>query len=115
MENDFLTFLNRLMEANPDLTKELMTPGVEKYIEVLSTKAEKPELTEKGAEILSYLQRQIPEGPFKAIDIGTGLSIPARSISGALRKLVLDGFCTKIGKDPIVYELTEKGRNYIIK
>lgn len=115
MENDFLNFLNHLMEANPELTKELMTPGIEKYIEVLNTKSEKPEVTEKGVEILTYLQAQIPEGPFKACDVGTGLGIPARSISGALRKLVLDGFCAKLGKEPVIYELTEKGRNYIIK
>jgi predicted transcriptional regulator len=29
-----------------------------------------------------------------------------------MRKLVSDGFCEKIGENPIVYKLTEKGKNF---
>ena len=36
------------------------------------------------------------------------------SISGAMRKLVSDGFVEKAGKDPIIYSLTEKGKEYEI-
>jgi DNA-binding PadR family transcriptional regulator len=39
----------------------------------------------------------------------------SRTISGAMRKLVNDGFVEKIGKDPVIYTLTEKGKNYIIE
>ena len=31
-----------------------------------------------------------------------------------MRKLVSDGFVEKAGKDPIIYSLTEKGKEYEI-
>ena len=51
---------------------------------------------------------------FKAKDIADGLYISSRAVSGSLRKLVTDGFCEKVGTDPVVYTLTEKGKNYKI-
>jgi predicted transcriptional regulator len=50
----------------------------------------------------------------KARDIGEGLCVSSRNISGALRKLVTDGFCEKMGQNPVVYTLTEKGKNFKI-
>ena len=52
---------------------------------------------------------------WKARDIAEGLFISSRTVSGAMRKLVTDGFCEKVGADPVVYALTEKGKNYNIK
>ena len=46
----------------------------------------------------------------KAKDIAEELSIATRSVSGGLRKLVNDGYVEKIGKDPIVYKITNKGK-----
>jgi predicted transcriptional regulator len=51
---------------------------------------------------------------WKARDIAEGLFISSRGVSGALRKLVNDGFCEKVGQDPVVYALTEKGKNFVI-
>jgi Mn-dependent DtxR family transcriptional regulator len=48
----------------------------------------------------------------KAKDIGDELFISSRTVSGALRKLVNDGFVEKIGQNPVIYTLTEKGKNY---
>jgi hypothetical protein len=31
-----------------------------------------------------------------------------------MRKLVTDGFCEKVGSDPVIYTITEKGKNYKI-
>ena len=45
-----------------------------------------------------------------AKDIGEGLFISSRAVSGAIRKLVTDGYVEKIGQDPVVYALTEKGK-----
>ena len=112
--NEFLDFVNKLIEASPVLAEELMTDNIKNYLTVLANEKPKPALTESGKTILSYLQQNIPEGPFKSSDVATGLETSARGISGALRKLVTDGFVTKTGKDPIIYELTEKGRNFII-
>ena len=56
----------------------------------------------------------MPAKSVKARDIAEDLFISSRSVSGTMRKLVNDGFCEKIGKDPAIYVLTEKGKNFII-
>ena len=91
-----------------------MTDNIKNYLAILGTEKEKPALTENGKAIIKYLQSQIPEGPFKSCDLAAGMGASARGVAGALRKLVSDGFCNRTGKDPIIYELTEKGRNFII-
>jgi predicted transcriptional regulator len=51
---------------------------------------------------------------WKARDIAEGLFISSRAVSGAMRKLVTDGFVEKLGADPVVYTITEKGKNVTI-
>lgn len=73
---------------------------------------EKPLFTDNGKLILKYMQEHAVDMPMaKAKDIGEGLFISSRAVSGALRKLVTDGFVEKIGQDPVVYTLTEEGKN----
>lgn len=73
---------------------------------------EKPLFTDNGKLILKYMQEHVVDMPMaKAKDIGEGLFISSRAVSGALRKLVTDGFVEKIGQDPVVYTLTEEGKN----
>jgi len=114
MTREFLDFVNKLIEANPELAESLMTNNVKNYLAVLADEKEKPVLTEKGAELLQYIQDNLSDVPFKSADLATGMGISSRGVSGTLRKLVSDGFCDKTGKDPIIYELTEKGKNFII-
>ena len=52
---------------------------------------------------------------WKAKDIAEGLFISSRTVSGAMRKLVADGFVEKVGQDPTIYSLTENGKNINIK
>lgn len=74
--------------------------------------AEKPLFTDNGKLILKYMQDHVTDMPMgKAKDIGEGLFISSRAVSGAIRKLVSDGFVEKIGQDPVVYALTEEGKN----
>lgn len=72
---------------------------------------EKPAFTPNGKLILDYMQKNKDtyNNLFKAKDIGEGLSISSRTASGAARKLVTDGYIEKVGKDPVVYSLTQKG------
>lgn len=114
MSNEFLNFVNKLMEANPELTESLMTDSIKNYLTVMADKKEKPALTENGKAILSYLQENLVDKPFKSADVAQGMGISARGISGSLRKLVSDGFCDKTGKDPYIYNLTEKGKTFIL-
>lgn len=114
MKQEFLNFLKALMEAAPDVAEELMTDNIKAYMDALmDSKNDKPELTDNGKVILDYMQKSdVPM--MKARDIAEGLFISSRAVSGSLRKLVNDGFCEKVGQDPVVYALTEKGRNYKI-
>lgn len=114
MKQEFLNFLNALMAAAPDVAEKLMTENIKVYIETLqNNNIEKPEITDNGKVILDYLQKN-PASSWKARDIAEGLFISSRSVSGTLRGLVNNGFMEKIGESPVVYILTEKGKNYQI-
>ena len=77
-------------------------------------KNEKSELTENGKLILAYLQEHQETRLWKAKDLAEQMGISSRGASGTLRKLVNDGFCEKLSQDPVIYSLTEKGKNYVI-
>lgn len=115
MKQEFLNFLEKLMEANPDLTNELITEDIQSYLDILKeAKNEKSELTENGKRVLNYLQEHQDIHLWKAKDLAEQIGISSRGASGAMRKLVNDGFCDKIGESPVIYSLTEKGKNYKI-
>lgn len=115
MKQEFLEFLNSLIEAAPDVAEEKMTDSVKKFIETLSEKNDdKPEITDNGKVILDYMQKST-ESLLKSRDIAEGLFVSSRKVSGGLRKLVTDGFVEKVSKDPVIYTLTEKGKNFIIE
>ena len=116
MKQEFINFLNALMAAAPEVAKNEMTPGVQAYIDaIMDTKNDKPVLTDNGKQILVYM-REHPETPMmKARDVAEGLFISSRGVSGAFRKLVSDGFCEKMGESPVIYSLTEKGKNFVIE
>lgn len=76
---------------------------------------EKPMFTDNGKLILKYMQEHQQEGMWKARDIAEGLFINSRAVSGAMRKLVTDGFVEKVAQDPVVYSLTDNGKNINIE
>ena len=97
MKQEFIDFLNALMEAAPDVVEEKMNDNVKAYIDALiDKKGEKPALTDNGKIVLKYLQNAEP-GLYKAKDIADGLLVASRNVSGAMRKLVSDGFVEKMG------------------
>ena len=105
--------MNELMKAAPQVK---MTPNVKTYIDALMEKGEeKPVLTDNGKLILRYMQENSDKTLFKAREIAEGLFISSRGVSGALRKLVNDGFADKMGESPVLYSLNEKGKNFIIE
>lgn len=75
---------------------------------------DKPLFTETGLQILEYLKAQDARS-LKAKDIADGMKISSRKVSGSIRKLVTDGFVEKYGANPVVYTLTEKGKNFDIE
>lgn len=113
VKEDFITFLHELMEAAPEVAIKV-TPEVQSFIDCLNeSEAEKPILTDNGKILLKYMQDN-PSPTYKAKDIAEGLDISARKVSGGMRKLVTDGFVEKLSKDPIIYAIADKGKNFEI-
>ena len=121
-----MTKKEKFIEEVEEILKELMHVGGEDpfsedsraYWEAFKGKeeTEKPMFTDNGKLILKYMQDHISDMPMgKAKDIGEGLFISSRAVSGAIRKLVSDGYVEKIGQDPVVYALTENGKNIVIE
>ena len=77
----------------------------------LVEEVDKPLFTDNGKMILKFLQDNQKETMWKARDIAEGLFINSRAVPGTMRKLVTEGYVEKIGQDPVVYTLTEKGKN----
>ena len=76
---------------------------------------EKPLVTETGLKILEFLQSS-DVNKMKASEIAEGMEVSTRKISGAIRKLVTDKFVEKKNlSSPIMYGLTDKGRNFNIE
>ena len=110
-QQEFIEWVEGLIKGQMEPLEA--TEGVMAYFEALknsSTTTEKPEFTDNGKAILQYLQT-VPVAMYKAKDIAEGMFIASKSVSGAMRKLVTDGYVDKIGKDPVVYTITEKGLN----
>jgi Mn-dependent DtxR family transcriptional regulator len=114
MRKEFLDFINKLMEHDQKFTDSIITDDIKEYLKILYTSEEdKSELTDSGKVILKYMQdNDVKIG--KAKDIANGLGVSSRTVSGSLRKLVADGFVEKVSKDPVVYAITDKGKNYKI-
>ena len=113
-QQEFLTFWNYLVN---EAAKGITVPeNVQAYIDALSTdkNTEKPLFTDNGKAILMYL-KSAPVAMYKARDIAENMGITSKAVSGAMRKLVTDGYIEKVGKDPVVYMITEKGKTIEIE
>ena len=71
-------------------------------------------MTENGKKILSWTQENVDtmNNIFTSKEIAEALFTSGRSVAGSMRKLVNDGYFEKVGKDPVQYSLTEKGKAY---
>lgn len=93
------------MDAN-DIPEEAM-----EYFKTLCEKKPKEKFTENGKMILVYMRdnKENTDNKFKAKDIGDGMGVSSRTVAGAMRKLVLDGYVAKVGENPTVYAITDTG------
>lgn len=117
-KQDFINYVNDLMDFTRKMDGPVMNENAELYWKAfcgLNEDGEKPLFTDNGKLILKFLQGH-PETPmWKARDIAEGLFISSRAVSGAMRKLVTDGFVEKVGQDPVIYSLTDNGKNIDIE
>lgn len=111
-KSEFIEYVEKLVK------EEEMSENAREFWEALKNikENEKPTFTDNGKLIMKYLQ-ELPEGSpmMKAKEIAEGMFVSSRAVSGAMRKLVTDGFVEKVGQDPVMYILTEKGKNINIE
>ncbi len=105
-------FIKEIKEAiNTGL---VLSEDAKNYFDALCITKEndKPQFTENGKLVLNYMQNNEDtfKNLFNAKSIGEGLSITSRTASGALRKLVTDGYVEKVGTNPVIYAITALGR-----
>lgn len=102
------------IDSHRDILSE---SAIEFLNELLEKNSTENILTETGRKILisMYTNKETYLNTFSSKQLGELLFMSARSISGSMRKLVTDGFVEKVGQDPAIYTITEKGKNYIIE
>lgn len=103
-------FLERISE----LLDNKLTQEEQECLEQLKNEyCNKGGITEKGQQILLIMQSNYDnyKNIFDAKQLAELLMIPARSISGSMKKLVLDNYVTKTGTKPVKYSLTDLGKN----
>ena len=95
-KQEFIDFINNVF-SDANIGPDHMSENVRLYWEAFCGKdeVEKPMFTDNGKIILDYLQKNLDTPMWKARD---------------MRKLVTDGFVEKVGQDPVVYAITEKGK-----
>ena len=111
---DYFDFLVSCAKEPITIPKE-----VQEFYDMLREQQEqtvdKPLFTDMGLQILEYIQASEAKN-HTAKDIATGMDISSRRVSGAMRKLMTDGFVEKLfNKSPAVYALTEQGRKFNIE
>ena len=90
--------------------------ALEGFKELKSVLKDKTNLTDNGKKILQYMQKHFEEteNNFKSKTIGDGLFVSGRSVSGSMRKLIANGYVTKISTNPVAYALTNLGKEYVL-
>lgn len=113
-KSKFIEFVNEHLFV--DLDTSVIDPDVASYWDALCNKeeTEKPLFTDNGKLILKFLQEHQDTEMWKSKDVAEELFVSSRTVSGAMRKLVTDGYVEKVGKDPTLYSITETGKNIII-
>lgn len=103
----FIEVINETLKDCPDFfgQSEEAEAAVEYFHSLRDGKS--TTITENGQRILSYMQDNYNKynNIFKAKDIGEGLGISSRSVTGSIRGLVNLGLVTKEGKNPVMYSL----------
>lgn len=109
-KQEFIKFVEMAIESYPCPMNEEAKLYWDAFRGV-DEKGEKPLFTDNGKLILDFLQKNQDTPMWKARDIAEGLFVSSRTVSGAIRKLVTDGFVEKVGQDPVIYSITEQGKN----
>lgn len=107
-KSDFIVLVETLLANVPIAYEEEKFKDALDYFESLKAEKPKPEFTETGAKILKWMQDNHAE-KLSAKVIGEDLFLNSRSVSGAMRPLVNEGYVEKTGDNPKLYTITNKG------
>lgn len=110
----FIQEVEKCFDAYPcPIASEALT-----YLEMLKSTPEKEKapFTENGAKVLIWMQENYDKynNILKAKEIGDGLFCSSRTVSGAMRKLITDGYVSKTEGTPTCYSLTELGMSVTV-
>lgn len=74
----------------------------------------KPAITDKGKDIILFIQNNYVSfnNMFSSKQIADGMGVPTKSVSASMRGLVSGGYLEKISDKPVIYSITEKGKDY---
>lgn len=114
MKEDFVKFLEKLMDANPELTESMMNENIKTYIDVL-TKGEtkdKPLFSDNGLVVFKFMRENKETTAWPAKAIAAEVNLTSKQVSGCARKLVNDGFLEKVSTNPVYYALSQKGKDF---
>jgi len=83
------------------------------WSKILKEQQEKPEFTDNGRKVFTYMKENYRKcyNSFIAKTIGEDLNISSRTAAGAMKSLIVNGYVEKIGENPVIYSLTDKGLN----
>lgn len=115
-------FIQEIEELLTDRCKTFgedgLSEGARAYFEQFKATPEKEKapFTENGAKVLIWMQENYESynNILKAKEIGDGLFCSSRTVSGAMRKLITDGYVSKTEGTPTCYSLTELGMNVTV-
>lgn len=91
LSEEAIVFLDELLDKNS--TENLLTDSGKKILITMEKKSE------------AYMN------VFSSKQLGELLFMSARSVSGAMRKLVTEGYVIKSGTNPVTYSLTPNGKD----
>lgn len=116
-KDGFVKFVQTLIERNPDVEMDEETRKYWEAFQVTNTKSttEKGPLTDNGKMILMFMRDHPENTMWKSKDIADELVVASRTVAGAMRKLITDGYVEKNGEDPVIYTLTEAGKELNIE
>lgn len=93
--------------------KDKLSPQAQEFLQELKEKnSSESLLTKTGKKILITMRDNAETylNTFSSKQIGELLFMPARSVSGSMRKLVTEEYVKKGGNNPVTYSLTETGK-----
>lgn len=111
----FIDEMTTILTAKGGDSSEMLSEGALAYWnELVGGKASMGGMTESGEKVLTWMleNEKAHSNMFSAKTIGEGLFTSSRMVSGAMRKLVTDGYVEKTGQNPVSYSLTDTARSW---